>query len=194
MFRLAVCVLVLGTGCKKDHPAATPDACAKSVAEGPLGWIADDYPAAIACGKQKHVPVVLDLWAPWCHTCLSMQTTVFLDPSFGKDNARFVFAKLDTDREQNSAPLEKLAIAAWPTFYVIDSANDAVLGRWVGTRAQRRRRCSDLAHAERRSRARSERSRDRRDRAHRGVSRRTADVVAARGALELDHHDQAQAR
>jgi thiol-disulfide isomerase/thioredoxin len=133
MFRLLVCVLVLGIGCKHDKPAATADACAKAVAEGPLGWIADDYPAAISCAKQKRVPVVLDLWAPWCHTCLSMQTTVFLDRSFGKDNTRFVFAKLDTDRDQNAAPLEELAIAAWPTFYVIDSSSEAVLGRFVGS-------------------------------------------------------------
>ena len=78
------------------------------------------------------MPLVLDLWAPWCHTCLSMQTTVFLDPSFGADNTRFVFAKLDTDREQNAGPMEKLAIAAWPTFYVLDSGSEAVLGRFVG--------------------------------------------------------------
>jgi thioredoxin-like negative regulator of GroEL len=145
MFRLvAGGVLVLGTACKgdaKDPPKPTPvtveakpesDACKSAKLEGGLAWIADDYSGAIACAKQKHVPVVLDLWAPWCHTCLSMQTTVFLDPSFGADNTRFVFAKLDTDREQNAGPMEKLAIAAWPTFYVVDSGSEAVLGRFVG--------------------------------------------------------------
>jgi thioredoxin-like negative regulator of GroEL len=146
MFRLvAGGVLVLGTACKGDAkdppnaatkaaPKAEPkgDACKSAKLEGGLAWIADDYPGAVACARQNHVPLVLDLWAPWCHTCLSMQTTVFLDPSFGADNTRFVFAKLDTDREQNAGPMEKLAIAAWPTFYVVDSGSEAVLGRFVG--------------------------------------------------------------
>ncbi|MEO8841589.1 MAG: thioredoxin family protein [Kofleriaceae bacterium] len=141
LFRLVACgVLVLGTACKGDAkdppkgaaPNPAPDTCASAKLEGGLAWISDDYPGAVACAKQQHVPLVLDLWAPWCHTCLSMQTTVFLDPSFGADNTRFVFAKLDTDREQNAGPMEKLAIAAWPTFYVVDSTSEAVLSRFVG--------------------------------------------------------------
>ncbi len=146
MFRLVVCAFVLGTACKGDHPPPAParvtgpagptisasvDPCAKAAQEGPLAWIADDYPDAVACATKRHVPLVLDLWAPWCHTCLSMQTTVFMDPSFAADNARFVFAKLDTDRPEAAGPMEKLAISAWPTFYVIGS-DGAVLARFVG--------------------------------------------------------------
>jgi len=77
------------------------------------------------------VPLVIDLWAPWCHTCLSMQATVFRDPSFAGDAARFVFVALDTDREANAAPLAKLSISAWPTFYVLGD-DEAVLARFVG--------------------------------------------------------------
>jgi thiol-disulfide isomerase/thioredoxin len=135
MFRLVVCAFVLGIACKGDHPpapaASLVDPCAKASMEGSLAWIADDYPAAMACARAKHVPLVLDLWAPWCHTCLSMQTTVLVDPSFATDQARFVFAKLDTDRDQNARPMEKLAPSAWPTFYVIGN-DDAVLARFVG--------------------------------------------------------------
>lgn len=135
MFRLVVWLFVLGAACKRDHQAAPPEAttgpCAKAVGEGPLAWIADDYPAAVACARARHVPLVLDLWAPWCHTCLSMQTTVLMDPSFAADRSRFVFAKLDTDREQNAGPLERLATSAWPTFYVIGN-DDTVLARFVG--------------------------------------------------------------
>jgi len=146
MFRLVVCAFVLGTACKGDHPPPAPapttgppgltgsgvaDPCAKATQEGPLAWIADDYPNAVACATKRHVPLVLDLWAPWCHTCLSMQTTVLVDPSFAADNARFVFAKLDTDRPEAAGPMEKLAISSWPTFYVIGN-DGAVLARFVG--------------------------------------------------------------
>ena len=115
------------------------DPCRKAHAEGAevMPWITDDLPAALACAKLRKVPVVVDLWAPWCHTCLSMQSTVFTDPSFKPDVARFVFAALDTDREVNAAAVAKYPPSAWPTFYAIgqDATSgqpDAVLARFVG--------------------------------------------------------------
>lgn len=118
---------------------ATGDPCAKAHAEGSevMPWISDDLPSALACARLRKVPVVVDEWAPWCHTCLSMQSTVFTDPSFKPDVARFVFAALDTDKEVNAAAVAKYPPSAWPTFYVIGEDRgtgtpDAVLARFVG--------------------------------------------------------------
>lgn len=141
MRRLVFLACLLGfVACKKDdskpnaasNPAASADdPCAKAHVEGHLAWIKDDYAAALACAKQKKLPLVLDLWAPWCHTCLSMQTTVFTDPSFKAAAPKFVFAALDTDREVNAAAVDKFPLSAWPTFYVINH-DEAVLARFVG--------------------------------------------------------------
>lgn len=139
MLRFALLALVL-IACKgkpkaeQEAPkqAAGPDPCAKAEVKGPIAWIEDDYPAALACAKSKDVPLVLDLWAPWCHTCISMQTTVFMDASLKTDAPKFVFAALDTDREQNAAPVGKFSPSAWPTFYVISSKDESVLARFVG--------------------------------------------------------------
>jgi thioredoxin-like negative regulator of GroEL len=115
------------------------DPCSKAHPEGSMvmPWIADDLPSALACAKLRGVPVVVDEWAPWCHTCLSMQSTVFTDASFKPDVDRFVFAALDTDREVNAAAVATYPPSAWPTFYVIGrdavtGAPDAVLARFVG--------------------------------------------------------------
>ena len=136
MRRLALLLLV---ACKSHEVPPTPaptaapagDPCARAKPEGQMAWIADDYPAALACAKQKKLPLVIDLWAPWCHTCLSMQSTVFTDPSFSGERDRFVWLAMDTDREQNAPALTKLSISAWPTFYVL-GPDEAVLARFVG--------------------------------------------------------------
>lgn len=112
--------------------AAAADPCAAAKAEGPLRWLHDDYPGALACARARKVPLVIDLWAPWCHTCLSMKATVFQAPELAPMDERFVFVALDTDREVNAPVLGKLSIGAWPTFYVLDSATEAVQARFVG--------------------------------------------------------------
>ncbi|MBA3396983.1 MAG: thioredoxin family protein [Deltaproteobacteria bacterium] len=146
MRRLVLALVSLGfvgshAACKKDEAAkqtaepgvAKPavDPCTKAHAEGPLAWFRDDYAAALACAQQNKLPLVVDLWAPWCHTCLSMKSTVFQDPSFAATASKFVFVALDTDREVNAAAVDKFPIAAWPTFYVI-GPDEAVLARFVG--------------------------------------------------------------
>ena len=140
MLRLAVLVAVLLAACKSSDAPSTANTSAKPTADGackqatphgPLAWFEDDYAAALACAKQRGVPLVLDLWAPWCHTCLSMKSTVFTDPSFAGMADKFVFAALDTDREAHAPIVEKFPLSAWPTFYVID-AGENVLARFVG--------------------------------------------------------------
>ena len=137
MLRLAILACLLAA-CGKDAPkrdepkTATADACAGTgETKGPITWFEDDWAGAVACAAQRKVPIVLDLWAPWCHTCIAMQTTVFLDPSFGAKASTFVFAALDTDREVNAAAVGKYATTAMPTFYVIGH-DEQVLARFVG--------------------------------------------------------------
>ncbi len=137
-FAFVACFIV---GCGRDkqdkpaheRPAPPPagDACGKTEQKGAIRWFEDDWAGAVACAKQRKVPIVLDLWAPWCHTCISMQTTVFMDPSFSANAESFVFAALDTDREANAAAVGKYATTAMPTFYVI-AHDEQVLARFVG--------------------------------------------------------------
>lgn len=121
------------TGVKSSAATTTPsaDPCSKAHTEGAIAWIHDDFAAALACANAKKLPLVIDWWAPWCHTCLSMKSTVLADASFAVENAKFVFAALNTDRESNAPALAKFPVAAWPTYYVV-SRDESVLARFVG--------------------------------------------------------------
>lgn len=115
--------------------SAAPDeatACAAEHAEGPMRWFHDDYDAALACARARKLPLVVDLWAPWCHTCLSMKSTVFQDGEVGEASKKFVLVALDTDREVNAKAVAKMPPGAWPTFYVIAPADESVQARFVG--------------------------------------------------------------
>ncbi len=104
---------------------------------GGVEWVPNDYAGALAKARAAGKPMVVDLWAKWCHTCLSMKQEVILRERLGEDADRFVWASLDTDRPENAPALKKLGIGAWPTFYVVDPTDESVRARWVGSASLR---------------------------------------------------------
>ena len=113
--------------------AETAGACAEATREGgALRWFHDDYPAALACARSKSLPLMIDMWAPWCHTCLSMQAYVLTDERLADYDRRFVFLGLDTDREANAEVVAKFPPAAWPTFFAVSSTDESIQSRFVG--------------------------------------------------------------
>ncbi len=161
----ALVALTTVAACKKDEAkpaeAAAPNAdfdgqrgardesCGGAREEtGSLRWMIDDFTRAKTCAAERNQPLVVDLWAPWCHTCLSMKSYVFTDPSFAPFADRFVFLSADTDRDDNAELVEAYPPGAWPTFYVMSPAGE-VLGRFVGAAsvAQFRAFLHDSEHA-----------------------------------------------
>src|SRR5262245_25729583 len=82
---LLALLVFASTSCQKSPPpevaragtssaAATgADKAAGKKAHGPIAWRADDTAAAMAEAQAAGKPLFVDAWAPWCHTCLSMQ-------------------------------------------------------------------------------------------------------------------------
>ena len=91
-----------------------------------IAFIEDDYPRALAEARARGVPLFVDAWAPWCHTCLSMRAFVFPDAALRPLAPSFVWLAIDTEREENAPVVERLGAKVLPTLYVIDAATEGV--------------------------------------------------------------------
>lgn len=142
---LALVALALAAaGCAETtplpvQPAATAHAPGSAPA-APLHFVEDDLAGATAKARAEGKALFVDAWAPWCHTCLSMQRFVLGDPSLRPLADRVVFASIDTDRPASAAFLARHAVAAWPTFFMIDPATDTIAGFWAGSASAREMR------------------------------------------------------
>jgi hypothetical protein len=97
-----------------------------------ISWYEDQPDAALAAANAAGKQLVVDLWAPWCHTCLSMQSVVMTAENLPGAADRFVWLALDTERESNASWLERLPVTVWPTFYVVEPSGVSIAGRWLG--------------------------------------------------------------
>ena len=99
-----------------------------------LPWYEDAPDAALAAARAEHKLVLVDLWAPWCHSCLSMQNFVLTAENLPQITSHFVLLAVDTERADNAPFLQALPVAVWPTFYVVNPELQ-VFGRWLGSAA-----------------------------------------------------------
>lgn len=98
-----------------------------------LPFIADDYGRALAEAQKRGVPLFIDGWAPWCHTCRSMRAYGFTDPSLAPLASKFVWLSVDTEKPDNAAWVAKYPMTAWPTLFIVDPRNETVLVKWLGS-------------------------------------------------------------
>ncbi len=129
MKALVLAVLVL-SACAPSKPATPPVAAAKQPFA--LPFIDDDYPRALARARADNRLLFVDVWAPWCHTCLSLRAYVLRDPALARLSNKFVWAAIDTEKEGNAAFVAAHPIESWPTLFVIDPKTDAVVLKWAG--------------------------------------------------------------
>jgi thioredoxin-like negative regulator of GroEL len=97
-----------------------------------LPWIVNNYEDAVSLARARKVPLFVEAWAPWCHTCRSMRAFVFTDPSLARQAKRFVWLEIDTEDPRNSAFRKRYPIEAIPSFYVVDPEEQVAKVRWIG--------------------------------------------------------------
>ncbi|WP_163779106.1 thioredoxin family protein [Myxococcus vastator] len=129
---LAACLLLSGlVACTAANTNAPGSDAAH--AKGPLPFIEDDYARALAEAQAKGLPLFVDVWAPWCHTCRSMKAYVLSDAALARHADRFVWLEVNTDLTSNAAFQEKYPVEFWPTLYVIDPRQEKALLRFAGS-------------------------------------------------------------
>jgi thiol-disulfide isomerase/thioredoxin len=141
IFSLAIAATILLAGCcepllpkvEKPPPVVEEPALPEPDCAGePICWFEDDYPAALEYARAMDLPLVVDIWAPWCHTCLSMKHQVLAGPGMEPLADRFVWLAIDTDKPENASALAKLPVSSWPTFYVVSPVDESIQARFVG--------------------------------------------------------------
>ena len=133
------CVLAVSLwGCATTRGApesAPPAESSASAAHAPaaLPFIENDYPRALEEARKRGLPLFVDTWAPWCHTCRSMRAYVFTDAALARHAGRFVWLEVDTDRPDSAPFLEKYPVEFWPTFFILDPRQEKALVRFAGS-------------------------------------------------------------
>jgi thiol-disulfide isomerase/thioredoxin len=112
---------------------ARPTVALAAESQPVVPFIEDDYARALAEAKRRDLPLFVDAWAPWCHSCLSMKEYVYKDPALATLAPRFVWLEIDTEKDGNAAFVERFPIEAWPTLFFIDPRSEAVLIRRLGS-------------------------------------------------------------
>lgn len=131
----ALLLLVLAA-CRRQQPAPTAQEAPVEQAQA-LPFIEDDYERALATAKQRNVPVFVDVWASWCHTCLSMKQYVLTDPVLHKLASSVVWLAIDSERGDNAAFLKRFPTRNLPTLWLIEPSTQVPLLKWIGAATAR---------------------------------------------------------
>ncbi len=149
-YLLPLLALIVSLGCKKsDDPNPQPRAEAAPVAsetDAPLAavpadhggasgieWVENDYKKALDLAKAANKPLVIDMWADWCHTCLAMKKSVLTNRGLAAVASDFVWLAVDTENPASATAMAKFPPKVWPTFFVVSPDDESVQATQLGS-------------------------------------------------------------
>jgi thiol-disulfide isomerase/thioredoxin len=129
---VALALIAAGSAPVGSHAATPATAHPTSASRSVLPFVENDYAKALAQARARKLPLFIDAGAPWCHTCRSMDAYVFTDAALAGQASRFVWLAVNTERPENAPLMKQLSIAALPTYFILDPADERIALRWVG--------------------------------------------------------------
>ena len=88
---------------------------------------------ALVNAKARHVPVIVDFYAAWCHSCFFMDQHVLNGPEWSKVQAQALLLSLDADSPEGGRWSNEWKVGGYPAYIVLDE-NGHELGRILGDR------------------------------------------------------------
>lgn len=112
-----------------DIPAKVANAVPAVVKEGPLkknkhGFYEDNLNGALKLAAKDNKLVLVDFNAPWCPSCIRLETEAFGETVFTKATDKLVKVSMDIDKVQNKAAADKYGIKAIPTLIVMNTKGE----------------------------------------------------------------------
>lgn len=84
--------------------------------------------AALKLACERHAPVLVDFYAPWCYSCYFMAKHVKNGPEWDRLEQRAVVVELDADAPDGAHYMKQWQVKGLPSYIVLDEAG-AELGR-----------------------------------------------------------------
>jgi thiol:disulfide interchange protein len=119
----AVWALAATTPAKRASPAgvprpqvAAPEAAvrpAPRVRGSGVTWSSLTFPEAAKQAKERQAPILLEMMAPWCHFCKSLDATVWFRPDVGEAASSFIAVKLDGEKHPDL--VKRFGVEQYPT-------------------------------------------------------------------------------
>jgi thiol-disulfide isomerase/thioredoxin len=132
---LGVGAIVLLMACR-SHERQGPQASSASDLHSPQ-FIEGDYEFARSEAERRGLPLFVDVWASWCHTCLSFRQYVVPDPEIAPLSDSFVWLAIDSESANSRAFLERYPTRNLPTLWVIEPKTQTPLLKWIGAATPR---------------------------------------------------------
>ena len=110
-------------------PEKTMKTVATAASEGPLkrnkhGFYEDNLNAALKVAAKGKKLVLVDFNAPWCPSCIRLETETFGKQEFIKASDKLIKVSINIDRAENQALSDKYNVHAIPTLIVMNSDGD----------------------------------------------------------------------
>ncbi|MNJ96804.1 Thioredoxin [compost metagenome] len=88
------------------------------------GFITNNLKAALALAKKDNKLVFVDFGAPWCPSCVRMETEVFGEKVFADATKDLVKVAIDVDKADNKSLSKQYNIKAIPTVIVMNAQGE----------------------------------------------------------------------
>jgi len=88
----------------------------------------DSFDAALKTAQERHAPILVDFYAPWCYSCYFMAKNVKNGPEWDRLEKKAVVLELDADAPDGAHWLKEWSVKGLPNYIVLDETGKE-LGR-----------------------------------------------------------------